>query len=165
MKVENNYNIGFEANIVHKRGAKKLILSQIEQYSQSVETINSDMFNQKTYVKNLMNNKPFVAKTFYNKLIKKFKENTKDFDFTIVMKKNKDKPNSIELKTKEGKVYEVAESRNHPLWIFASDLFRGENVLLTKATSLLEYNEKGSSMEQAFNTFWYNNIVAERLNR
>lgn len=164
MIIEKKQNTYFKADIIHNHGAKKRMILNIEQYWQKLNTMPEDSFGTKSakvYCEKIMNNKSFNAKRFYNKIIKNFKEETKDFDFTLMVKNNDKKPNTIELKTNDGKIYKAAEVRNFPLWLFADDLFRS-NTLYTKVQTLLAYNEKGSSIEKAFNKFWCNKIAEER---
>lgn len=160
MKIDNCKKTSFKANILHKDGTKKIMISNIDKYWNLLKNDAPDGFG-KSYAMELMENKPFDAKTFYNKVLKKFKEDTKDFNFTLTAKKIKKLLYVVELNTNAGKTYKVAEPRNHPLWLSASDLFQ-PNSLLTKAQSLLDYNEKGSSMEKAFNDLWYSKVVEER---
>lgn len=162
MQVEKNQNIRFTANIRHAYGAKKSMISDIGLWWETKANI-SDMHNEKAYALGLMNNKTFNPERFYNNLIKRFCICTKDFDFTMIIKKNKGKPKSIELKNSDGKRYTAVECRNFPLWIVADDLFINDgDVFLTKAASLLHYNEPGSPTQQLFNQLWNSKIMQAR---
>lgn len=158
MKIEKNKTVSFQANIIHKHGIKKKIIGNIEQYWQELNSNQGDMFNEKSYVNKIMGQKDFDAKVFYNKILKNFKKETKDFDFTLILKNDSEKkPPNVVLKTVDDKIYTVAESREYPLWIHGSDFFM-KNRLLTKATKLLEYNERDSKLSKDFYKLWSNKI-------